>query len=127
VANQNRAFGLIMAGGLGSLALLRYAWTGGVNGWLIGIGLAFFLAALAAPAWLAPVRRGWMKLAAVLGFVNSRILLTVVFIGVVTPIAFLLRLVGRRPFALARDKTAASYWKERRPEEFTPERMERQF
>lgn len=127
MADRNRAFGLIMAGGLGSLALLRYAWTGGVSWWLIGFGLLFFLIALAAPAWLAPVHRMWMKLAAVLGFLNSRILLTIVFVAVVTPIALVMRLLGRRPFALVRDPTAGSYWRKRRPEEFTPERMERQF
>lgn len=127
MTDQNRIFGLIMAGGLGSLAVLRYLWTGKPSWWLIGIGLVFLLAALAAPAWLASVRRTWMKLAVVLGYVNARILLTVVFIGVVTPIALLLRVLGRRPFALAGNKTAGSYWQERQPEEFTPERMERQF
>ena len=123
----NRSFGLIIAGGCGALALLRYVWSGAVVWWLIGIGLAFLVAGLAVPVWLDPVRKAWMKLAAVLGFVNSRILLTVVFVGVVTPIALLMRLLGRRPFAVTRDRTAGSYWKARRPEEFTAERMERQF
>jgi hypothetical protein len=123
---ENRNFGLIIAGGLGALTVVRFIWSGAVAWWLVGIGVGFLVAGLMVPDWLNPVRKIWMKLAAVLGFVNSRILLTVVFVGVVTPIALVLRLLGRRPLVLTRDG-AASYWQARRPEEFTAERMERQF
>jgi hypothetical protein len=68
-----------------------------------------------------------MRLAAVLGAVNSRILLTLVYIGLVTPFAVLLRLLGRQPIPTKTSKAASSYWHDRRPEEFTPQRMERQF
>jgi hypothetical protein len=44
-----------------------------------------------------------------------------------TPIAAVLRAVGRRPVAVAPDAAAPSYWRVRRPEEFARERMERQF
>ena len=124
---MNRSFGLVMAVGLLGLALLRYIWAGAINWWLIGAGLAFLTAGLLVPVRLEPVRRVWMKLAAVLGAVNSRILLTVVFAGLVAPLALLLRLLGKRPIQVKMCKTASTYWHQRRPEEFTPQRMERQF
>jgi hypothetical protein len=123
----NRSFGLIIAGGSAALAVIRFIWSGTFNWWFIGVGLVFAVIGLLVPTWLEPVRRVWMKLATVLGFVNSRILLTAVFAVVVTPIAVLLRLLGRRPFAVVRDQRAESYWQVRRPEEFTAKRMERQF
>jgi len=132
VSNQkdtqmNRSFGLVMAGGLGALAVIRYVWSGAFAWWLIGLGLVFLLAGLLMPAWLAPVRQVWMKLAAVLGVVNSRILLTLVYIGLVTPFAVLLRLLGKQPIPTETSKAVSSYWRDRRPEEFTSRRMERQF
>ncbi|MER3424738.1 MAG: hypothetical protein C4293_17485 [Nitrospiraceae bacterium] len=113
--DENRAFGLIMAGGLGTPALFRYVWAGSITVWLIAL------------AGLAPVRAVWMKLAGVLGFVNSRILLTIVFALVITPIALLLRLLGKRPIGLGRQPGATSYWHRRDEQEFLPKRMERQF
>jgi uncharacterized iron-regulated membrane protein len=122
----NRSFGLVMAGGLATLALLRFLVTGTVAWWLIGLGGAFGAAALLAPRALTPLRSAWMKLAAVLGFVNQRILLTVLFGLLITPTALLLRLLGKRPISL-RAERADSYWRSRRAEEFTAGRMERQF
>jgi len=116
-----------MSGGLAGLAALRYFIAGSTAWWLIGPAGGFLLIGLLAPLWLNPIRVGWMKLAAVLGAVNSRILLTVVFAGLVAPLALLLRLLGKRPIQVKMCKTASTYWHQRRPEEFTPQRMERQF
>jgi hypothetical protein len=68
-----------------------------------------------------------MRLAAVLGFVNSRILLTVVFALLITPVAVLLRVIGKRPIQLGAIPQSESYWRARQASEFTRERMERQF
>ena len=116
-----------MANGLGALALLRYIWTGGITWWLIGAGLGFLAGGLFVPTWLEPVRRAWMKRAVILGAVNSRILLTLVFVCLVTPLAMLLRLLGKQPIKTGTFKAGMTYWHQRRPEEFTPQRMERQF
>ncbi len=55
---------------------------------------------------LRTVWRGWLALGAVLGWVNTRILLLVVFFLILTPLA-LARRVGRRP--------AHDGWHERAP------------
>lgn len=122
----NRSFGLVMAGGLAALALLRYVLAGTVVWWLIGLGGAFCAVALAAPRLLTPLRVAWMKLASVLGFINQRILLTILFGLLITPIALLLRVLGKQPIRLHME-SVGSYWRTRRAEEFTASRMERQF
>ena len=123
----NRSFGLIMAGGLGILAIIRSLIDGRVVWWLAAVAVGFALVGLVVQKWLEPIRRSWMKLAAILGAVNSRVLLTVMYVGIVTPIAVLLRILGKRPIALRPDKGKASYWHQRRADEFTTRRMERQF
>lgn len=125
--DRNRTFGAIMAGGLGGIALLRFVLSGAITWWLIGPAVAFLVAALLAPAWLAPIRARWMKLAAGLGYVNSRILLTVLFVVLIVPTALVLRLLGRQPIRLAFRDGAVSYWRQRTAEEFSARRMERQF
>lgn len=122
----NRSFGFVMAGGLAGLALLRYVLAGTVAWWLIGLGGAFCAAALVMPRMLAPLRAAWMKLALTLGFINQRILLTVVFGLMITPIALVLRLLGKQPIRSCTEGVD-SYWRARREDEFTPSRMERQF
>ncbi len=122
----NRSFGLIMAGGMAALALLRFLVAGTIVWWVVGLGGAFCAAALVVPRMLAPLRVAWMKLASALGFVNQRILLTVVFGFMITPIALVLRLIGKQPIRSC-GEGVDSYWRARREDEFTTSRMERQF
>jgi len=122
----NRSFGLVMAGGLGGLTFVRYLLVGSVAWWLVGLALVLLSVGLVAPRALAPLQKVWMKLAAVLGFVNQRILLTILFGLLITPIALLLRLLGKQPIRLHAEG-AGSYWRTRREDEFTASRMERQF
>lgn len=123
----NRSFGYVMAGGFGALAVLRYAIAGRLTWWLGGLAIAFLACALAAPGMLSPVRVAWMKVASVLGFINQRILLTIVFVLLIMPTALLMRALRKRPIALQADPSARSYWRKRRVEEFSAARMERQF
>ena len=76
---------------------------------------ALVATALAAPVLLAPLNRGWRWLGLALRLVVSNLVLTVLFFAVVTPMAAIMRLLGRRPLALERDRAAASYWFPRDP------------
>lgn len=44
------------------------------------------------------IHLGWMLLAKVLGYINSHILLSIIFFFVLTPIALLMRLLGKTQF-----------------------------
>lgn len=69
---------------------------------------------------------GWMRFAAALGYVNSRILLTLMFYGAITPYGFVSRLVGRDPLR-RRGKKLESYWIERKTSKQAREQFERLF
>lgn len=44
------------------------------------------------------IHLGWMLLAKILGYINSRILLSIIFFLVLTPIALFMRLLGKTQF-----------------------------
>ena len=88
----------------------------------------FFLgAAIIAPYILAPLYHIWMKFAAGLGWVNTRILLSIFFFIVITPMALLMRLFGRDALQKKFSQKRDSYWVKRQKKEITPQRYERQF
>jgi len=79
-----------------------------------------------APAVLGPVHRVWMAFATVLGHVNTRIILTVLFYLVMTPIGLIMRLF-RDPLDRSLRDRSTSQWIKREPQPVEPERYERQF
>ena len=62
---------------------------------LAGCAFVLLLAAMVAPARLRGVNRVWWEFAQILGWINSRVLLTLFFVVVVTPVALVMRLGGR--------------------------------
>lgn len=66
----------------------------------------------------------WMKLAFVLGWVNTRIILFAIFYLVFTPISIALKLFRIDLLERKIDKSAGSYWKKEEP---APAGYERQF
>lgn len=124
------SFGRVVGGALAALAVL-VAWRRGwsLDGTVLGLATAGVLLAAvgsAIPAALKPLYRVWMALAIVLGHVMTRVLLTGVFLLVVTPVGLALRLLGKDPLERRPDPDATSYWKERDPPG-PPERLEEYF
>jgi hypothetical protein len=95
--------------------------------WFLGAAAVFLLAGLVAYPVLRPVYIGWMKFAFVLGWINTRILLGLMFFLVVTPIGLILRLTGKDLLDQKIDRSAKSYWVKRERKEFDPKRYERLF
>jgi hypothetical protein len=92
---------------VGALSLLRHHWLRAeIAG---GGGIVLLLAALLAPRQALRFHRAWMKLAAALGYINSRIILSVMYYGVLTPLGFILRTAGRDPLH-RRAAAQPSYW-----------------
>lgn len=109
--HELRNFGLLMGALLSLLfgLLLPWLWDARWPVWPWAVGVVFVLWGLLVPSTLAPVWRVWMKLAHVLGWINTRILLGLVFYVVVLPLAGALRVVGRDPMARRFDAAAVSY------------------
>ncbi len=75
-------------------------------------GLSIILALIAIPV-LRPFHKLWMMLALAMGFVMSRVILTLLFYLVLTPIGLLARLVGKKFMPLGFDKKVTTYWEKR--------------
>ena len=91
-----------------------------------GAGALLLVLALIAPRATVPLHNAWMKFAAVLGWINSRILLSLMYYGVMTPLGLVLRVVGRDPMNRRRHP-AESYWIPRAALRQSREQFERQF
>jgi hypothetical protein len=92
--------------------------------WLAGAGV-WLLAALVYPQGLAPLYKAWMALGHALGWINSRIILGIVFFVVVMPIGLVMRLFGK-DFLSMRPNRSGSYWVQRE-QKLTPQSMRNQF
>jgi hypothetical protein len=121
-----RNFGLIVGGIFGVIGLWRPLVRGGnARLWMVGLAMALILPALAAPQALAPARRAWMAIGSALGWVNTRLVLGLIFFGLITPMSLVFRLVRRDPMKRAFDPSATTYRVPRKPRPGT--HMMRQF
>ena len=102
-ANPERSFGLSVGAVL--IAVAGYLlWRGRVVGAEVsgGLGVVLVLGGLLAPRLLKWPSALWWKLALALGYVNARIILTIAFLIVLTPIGLIWRAIGRDPLARRR-------------------------
>lgn len=97
--SQLRSFGLLTSAivavlfGLLLPWLFDYAWPSWP--WILAALLAGL--GLIAPRLLAPIHRGWMKFGHIMGFINSRLILGLMFYLMITPTGAFMRLFGWDP------------------------------
>jgi hypothetical protein len=122
-----RRFGLSVGGVFLVLAALS-RWRGHEIAPLVmaSAGVLLVVPGLLAPGVLEPVRRGWLRGAAVIGDVNARVLLTVLYYLVVAPIGFVMRW-RRDPLDRALDDGRTSQWIRRPVKPLDRASYERQF
>lgn len=75
--------------------------------WIVGGTLVIW--GLALPMTLKPVYRVWMTIGLVLGWINTRIILTVMFYLIILPVGALMRIFGKDPMARKTTKDVKSY------------------
>jgi hypothetical protein len=107
---QLRDFGLLVGGIFGAIGLWPMVWRHqSPRFWAVTLAVVLVLPALVAPSVLKPAYRAWMALAEVLAWINTRIILGLVFFLVVTPIGLVMRLLGRDPMRRQFDRAGESY------------------
>jgi hypothetical protein len=82
---------------------------------VLSLGFLILAAGLARPAAVRWLYQGMMAASFPFGWLSSRLLLTIVYFGLFTPLACLFRLRGRDRLGLEIDRTAQTYWKTRPP------------
>ena len=65
--------------------------------WTLWIGIISLILAISKPILLLYPYRAWMKIGNILGWVNSRIILGLVFLIVLQPIALIMQILGHDP------------------------------
>ena len=122
-----RKFGLtvgLVLGALGGFLFWKHSsaapYFAGVAAALIGFGLV-------APRLLKPVYIAWMSLAVVLGFIMTRVILTVLFSLVFVPAGVVMRILRKDPLKQRYDPQAQTYWVPRERTPYAPEQTEKQF
>lgn len=114
--SSDRAFGLVFAGVFSIVGVtLMYGGRGRAHLWFLLAGALFLLAALLAPAILAPLNKIWTRFGMLLHAIVSPIVLGSIFFLVVMPIGLAMRLFGKNPLPLRFDQGAKTYWIKREP------------
>jgi hypothetical protein len=103
--NPERSFGVSVGGVLIVIALVLW-WRGRIGRAeiLAGIGGVLLVLGLVQPRLLKWPSAAWWKFSRVLGYVNARILLTLMFSLLLVPVSLLWRLIGKDPLARRREK-----------------------
>jgi hypothetical protein len=113
---QLRKFGLMVGGIFCAIGL----WPAIIRGqnprlWAVTIGVLLLIPALVAPRILGPVYQVWMTAGEALGWINTRILLGVVFYGLITPMGLIMRLCGNNTMRRTYEPGVESYRVVKRP------------
>jgi Saxitoxin biosynthesis operon protein SxtJ len=115
-SKQLRSFGFTVGGIFALIAL----WPVMVRGedprwWAIVVAACLLVPAVVFPKSLVWVYKGWMAIGHVMGWINTRIILGVVFYVIVTPIGMFRRWLGRDPMGRQLRPDLDSYRITRKP------------
>jgi hypothetical protein len=125
---NGRKFGFTMAaaaGVIGLILLYRHRMTGA---FIAGSFAAFFLLfALVAPRLLEPIERVWMAFARVLGGINTRIIMGLLYLLVFVPLGLLFRVFGRDELRRRRVLSVKTNWEVYRKRQLNKRHYENMF
>jgi len=108
-----RKFGFLMGGVLIVIAIFLL-WKGSSYYQTVFlIGILFGILGLIIPMILKPIYIIWMTFATILGWIMTRVILTVLFYLIVTPIGLIAWIFGAKFLDLSWNKNVNSYWNKR--------------
>src|SRR5215813_6648491 len=125
--STDRSFGIVFTVFFLLLGLWPLRKGGPIRWWCVAIVVAFAAIVLMCPAVLHPLNLVWAKLSLLLARVVNPIVIGLLFFLVITPVALIIRLLGKDPLRLRFDPSAISYWLPRQPPGPAPETMSNQF
>ena len=125
---QLKQFGLIMAGmfSLFAVVFLYKTWYNVMG--LLGIFIFFFAGmGLVSPLGLLPFYKKWMRFAEVIGNFNVKVLLSITYFLVFTPIRIVASVFRDDPLRWKFEPGKDSYWLDWEPRVSDPKSYEKQF
>ena len=114
--NKLREFGLLMGFVFPVLIgwILPAIWGHMFRSWTLWISIPFIILGIFRPRLLLYPYKIWIKIGHILGWVNSRLILGLVFILVLQPIALFMRVFGYDPLKKRKEINKVSYREERK-------------
>lgn len=117
-----RSFGWVVGGAflalwlifIGPVHFFSQQAKGGHYPVLMWIGLALVVLGTILPVLLRPLYLLWMMIAVSLGFVMTRVILTIFYYLVLTPVGLFRRLLGHDSLHRKIDRDAGTYWIEKK-------------
>jgi hypothetical protein len=113
---EHRSFGLMVGGiftVIGFWPLIRHGES--IRLWAVIPGALLVVMGLLLPGRLGPIYKAWMAVGHVLGWINTRIILGIIYYGLFTPIGLVMRLRGKDAMGRQYDETTNTYRVLRRP------------
>ena len=108
VLPSDRSFGWTFTGFFTLVALF-------FQPWMLALAAATALVTVIRSHWLAPFNRAWMKFGMLLHHVVSPVVLGLIYFGVFTPVALVMRAFGRDAMCRRFEPARPSYWVRREP------------
>ena len=93
----------------------------------ITVGVVLNVLGIVIPVVLKPIYWIWMIFATILGWIMTRVILSLLFYVIFTPIGLIPRLFGKQFIELKWKKTNNTYWNYRSGGVFEKEKYEKQF
>ena len=125
--SSDRSFGVVFTVVFAIIGLWPLLDDAGVRWWSLAIAAGFAAVSTVWPSLLGPLNRLWLKFGLLLNRIVSPLVMGLLFYLVVTPIALLMRILGKDPLRLKRDSKAHSYWIERDPPGPAPDSIKNQY
>jgi apolipoprotein N-acyltransferase len=122
-----RKFGITMSAAFAVIALIIFLKNRHSPVSVSAISASFLFIALIAPGSLKWVYIAWMRFAFILGWINTRIILCILFYLFFTPVSIGIKILRKDLLDRRIRKKSDSYWRRKEKALFNPLDYERQF
>ncbi len=122
-----KKFGLTVGGVFSVIGLFLLYFDKPAYPYFLAVGIILIVAGAFVPKSLSRVHRAWMIFAIVSGFVMSRVILSILFYLILTPIGIIAKISGKDFLDLKFGEDKKTYWNYREQKKYEKVDTERQF
>ena len=110
--SSNRSFGLVFFVVFLLISIYPFLHGQNLRFWLLIVAIIFLALGLLNSKILTPLNKIWFKFGLLLGSIVSPIIMSIIFFFVVTPISFVMKILGKDMLNLKRNNNN-TYWVEK--------------